>query len=114
MTTPYVVTGDDITIPVQLRKGAEGSVAPFVISGTGEVKARLVSMDHKSVYTDEIVQSSAAPGADWSTSLVVIQFAGADTDVITYQGKAKIEIQVADPLKTTWWIDCIIRKGNIA
>lgn len=114
MSTPMIVTGDDFSIQVQLKRGTPGATAPFAISETGEVKARLVSLDHKQTYTSEVTQISTLPGADWSTSLVVIRFAGSDTSGITYQGKAKIEIQVTDPLKSTWWVDCSIRRGNIA
>lgn len=113
MTTPMIVSGDDFAVQVQLKRGTPEALLPFVISGSAVVKARLVSIDHKTTYTAEVVQESTAPGADWSTSLVVIKFAGSDTSGITYQGKAKIEIQVADPDKKTWWVDCMIRRGNI-
>jgi len=115
MAKPLVVTGDDFSVSVQLKKGVGAATpAPFAISGSGAVKARLVAFDHASTYSAEVTQSSSAPGADYSTSLVTVQFAGADTTSITYQGEAKIEIQVADPTKTTWWVVCEIRKGNIA
>jgi hypothetical protein len=114
MGTPLVVTGDDFSVQVQLKRGIEGATAPFTISGTGSVKARLVSVDHKQTYTAEVSQIRDLPGADWSNSLVVINFSASDTAAIIYQGKAKIEIQVTDPLKSTWWVDCTIRKGNIA
>lgn len=114
MSTPLVVTGDDFSVQVQLKRGVEGNTNPFSISADGVVKARLVSIDHTQTYTAEVTQTRTLPGADWSTSLVIISFAAADTAAITYQGKAKIEIQVADPLKSTWWVDCIIRRGNIA
>lgn len=115
MAKPLVVTGDDFSVSVQLKKGVGSATPePFSISGSGVVKARLVSIDYASTYSAEVSQSSAAAGADYSTSLVVVNFGSADTSGITFQGDAWIEIQVADTTKTTWWVACQIRRGNIA
>lgn len=107
-----LVTGDDIAIPVTLKVNG----ATFNIPGTATVKARLVSTDHSAVITGglEAVQSDASPGADWANSLVVVEFAGADTSAITYQGKALIEIQVDDNGKRTWFVTVKVVTGNIA
>ncbi len=62
----------------------------------------------------DVAQSSAAPGSAWATSLVVVQLSQAQTASITYQGPARLEIQVDDGSKTTWWHDCEIKRGNIS
>lgn len=114
MAKPLVVTGDEFTVIVNLLKGPSDNLQTFTISGTAEVKARLVSMDHKTTYTEEITQPEANTGSNWAASTVGIRFVGTDTNAITYQGKAKLEIQVMDPDRTTWWVDIDIRRGNIA
>lgn len=115
MDIPMIVTGDDVSIPVQLKKGVGDAVpAPFAISVSATVKARIVATNHESTLSAEVTQSRAAPGADWANSLVVVQFSGTDTSAITFQGKAKVEIQVDDGGKQTWWIETKVRRGNIS
>lgn len=109
MSIPIVVTGDDIAIAVTLKRNG----AVFAINPGATVKARLVDVDHENAYTAEVAQSSSAPGADWSVSLVSVQFAPADTTTITYQGLAKLEIQVDDAIKSTWFVPVVIRRGSI-
>lgn len=110
MTTPLIVTGDDVSIPAQLKKNG----AAFAIPIGATVKARLVSINSNITYTAEILQSSDAPGADWATALVVVQFVPENTQSITFQGKARLEIQVDDGMKLTWFLLVEIRRGNIA
>ena len=110
MAIPTLITGDDIIVPVPLTKND----ATFVISGSATVKARLVSIDHKSAYSAEVTQSSATSGANWGASLVVVKFAPGDTADVTFQGLALLEVQVDDAgVKTTWFGQVVLVKGNI-
>jgi hypothetical protein len=105
-----LVTGDDTLVPVTLKKNG----ATFAIAGTAAIKARLVSVDRKVTYSEEVLQSITEAGNDLANSLVVVRLAPADTVSITYQGKARLEIQVDDGGKTTWFVDVDIVRGNIA
>ena len=110
MATPILVTGDDLSIAVTLKKND----LTFDIPIASTVTAKLVSTNHSTVYSAEAVQFSTTPGADWSNSLVVVEFAPADTASITYQGKALLEIQVDDNGKRTWFATVKIVTGQIA
>lgn len=109
MADPTIVTGDDSSLSVTLRKGG----VTFNIDTGATVQASLVSLDHQTVYAGPITQSNATPGADWANSLVVVEFASTDTDSITYQGKALMEIQVDDSGKTTFFASVMIVLGTI-
>jgi hypothetical protein len=93
MNIPEIVTGNNVSIAVQLERNA----LAFAITGTGSVRALLVSADHKTKYMiDPVDLSPAAPGANWSASLVVVEFTGGVTEDIIYQGNAILEIKVDD------------------
>jgi hypothetical protein len=110
-----IITGDDIILAVTLKRN--GAIFPIDDSSSAgsEVKAMLVSTDHKKKYmTEPVIQSSTADGADWEQGIVVIQFSESDTSEIIYQGNALIEIQVEkDGIKKTWFVLINIVKGNI-
>jgi len=110
MATPLIVTGDDISVAVTLKKND----LTFDIPLLSTVTARIVSTNHKEVYSGEVVQSNSTPGADWPNSLVVVEFAPADTNTITYQGKALIEVQVDDNGKRTWFVTVKLITGQIS
>ncbi len=105
---PVLVTGDDITLPVTLKKNG----ATFTIASGATVVGQLVSRDRKETYTVEVSQSNAAP-ADWDNSLVEVTFLSAHTADITEQGAALLEIQVDDGGKRTWFVAVTIARGNI-
>ena len=109
MTTPEIVTGDDVALSVTLKKDN----ATFTITPTAEVKAALVSTDRTKVLANEVAQSSAAEGADWANSLVVVEFSATETATVTNTGRALLEIQVDDGGKRTWFIAVLIVQGNI-
>lgn len=109
MSIPTLVTGDDVTLPVTLKKNG----ATFVISTTAVVKARLVSMDHARALSDEVSQSHAVAGADWANSLVIVALPGDITGAISGHGNALLEIQVDYSGKTTWFIPVSIVQGHI-
>lgn len=109
--TPEIITGDNVALAVTLKKNG----ATFTISGSDTVKAMLVSTANNASYTSAISQSSSAYGADWANSLVMVEFAGSDTESITFQGLAKLEIQVTQSGKnTTFFVPVIIVKGQIS
>jgi len=110
MAVPTLVTGDDIALPVTLKKKG----LTFTINPAATVKARLVSADREAVFTAEIAQSTATSGNDLANSLIVIIFAAADTADITHQGTALLEIQVDDGGKQTWFVSVRIVRGQIA
>lgn len=106
-----IVTGDTTSIAVTLYKGT----STFVIGGTAVVKAMLVSYDRTASYTSAVTQSSSTPGADWNASLVVVVIPGSETQEITYQGKALLEIQVTESgINKTWFAEVNIQTGRIA
>lgn len=109
MTVPTIVTGDDMYIPVTLKKNG----ATFAISQTGTVKARVVTTDHFKTLTVSIDQQRSMAGADWANSLVVVNIPSAQSATITQYGQAVLEIQVTDPGKTTWFANVNVIKGNI-
>jgi hypothetical protein len=111
MSVPGIVTGDSITLAVTLKKNGE----VFVIDPAAVIEAALVSKDHKTAYTIEAVaQSNAAPGADWSESLVIVELPPSATQGITYQGLALLEIQVAENgSQKTWFVLVNIVTGLI-
>jgi len=109
-----IVTGDDVQIAVQLKKGGvtvdlTGASIEANIRREGVLAAGPVSLD------------SGATGADWSTSLVVVEFTSAETAAISLSGlsdHAAIEIQVDAPSvggKKTWLVYGVVLKlGLIA
>lgn len=98
MSQVQIVTGKDQIVTVQLkRKGVDDIAAqPFVIDPGATVRAVLVSTDHKTKYGQVIACSSSTAGADWSTSLVAIEFTGTDTAAFTDFGRKLIEIEVTE------------------
>lgn len=107
-----ITTGDPASLAVTLRKAG----AVFTISGTATVKAMLISLDHNTTYTGEIAQLSTTDGADWANSLVMVFIPGTETQGISYQGAALLEVQVSESATDvkTWFVSVTITKGNIA
>ena len=116
MTTPIIVTGDDITFPTILRKKISGAsvYTTFVINASAVIAARLVSSDKESAYTPEIAQITVQAGVDLPNSTIIIKFTSAETIGITFQGNALLEIQVDDGGKLTWFTAVKINRGQIA
>ena len=115
MTTPILITGDDIVLPVVLRKKlAEATVyTTFIIDPGATIITRLVSTDRENTYTTEITQVTDHADADLPNSTIVVEFTSAQTIDITYQGGALLEIQVDDSGKLTWFTTVKINRGQI-
>jgi len=116
MTTPTLVTGDDISFPTVLRKKVTGATVytTFVIDPSAIIIARLVSTDRESTYTAEITQVTAESGSDLPNSLIIIAFTSAETIDILHQGGALLEIQVDEGGKRTWFTPIRIKRSQIA
>jgi hypothetical protein len=110
MRLPQITSGNDILLPVTLKKDD----AVFAIDIGATIKARLVSEDHFTEYCDEVVQSSATPGANWPASLVVISIPSSTSSTITKFGPAHLEIQVDDSYIQTWFVEIDVKRGTIS
>jgi len=110
MTIPNIVTGDSVSIPVQLKK--DGVVFDIPIATV--VKAAIVSYDHLVKHTSDVSQVSTTSGADWGSSIVVVEFSDTETSGIPIDGSAYIEIQVELGGKPdTFFLPIRITKGLI-
>jgi len=110
MSTATIVTGDYVSIAVQLKKN--GLV--FSISPTAEVKAAILTGSKDKILIGPINQSPSTPGADWNKSLVVIIFESTATSSMKTFGALGLEIQVSEDGKPQTWFQLInVLKGNI-
>ena len=111
-----VTTGDDTTIFHTLKKNG----VTFNIPSTAVVTARLITLGHD-IITAEVVQVDTDPGADWPNSLIAVNLPANITTVIAdgsyvWNGgeiSAKLETQVDDGKKLTWFESITIIKGTI-
>jgi hypothetical protein len=111
MSTPYIVTGDNTALPVQLKKNR----AVFNIPQDAVVKVAIVSSDHGVAYTAAVEQSYAATGADWANSLIVLELPAEETANVSYSGPAKLEVQVTnDGVDDTWFVDVELIRGHVS
>lgn len=107
---PEIVTGDDLNIPVTLKKDG----VTFAIDTAAIVQVAIVSANKSEILVAAIAQVSTTTGADWANSLVVVVMPSAATLSLATFGKAYMEIQVDEGGKTTWFAKIILTKGNIA
>ena len=108
MTT--LVTGDDVAVPVKLKKDG----LTFNIPLTATIQAAIVSADHSQTLAGPVAVLSSAAGSDWANSLVVAKFTSAQTDGILEYKPALLEVEVNDNGRQTWFGDVRIVKGQIA
>jgi len=108
-----IVTGDDISFSVQLRKGIIGKEQTFTINPAATVEAKIISSNKQEIFPITTCTPSQT-GADWANSLIVIEWASADTINVTYEGPASLEIQIDDGSKETYFDRVVIRQGTIA
>jgi len=105
-----ITTGDDAAIPVTCKKDG----ATFVVSGSAVVKAVLTGMDRQTVISPEVTIDKGATGTDLANSKLIVEFTEVQTALISEIGAAYLELQIADPLKSTWSKEVLVRNGNIA
>lgn len=111
MITEGIVSGDDVIMPVTLRKNGN----TFNIDAGAEVKASVISKSKSTTLIQPVTLSSGASGADWANSLVIVSFSSSDTANITKFGDATLEIQVnQENLKETFFSNIRLIKGTIA
>ena len=102
-----VIIGDDFIVPVTLKKNG----ATFYIANNATVKYALTD---KSVLITPVMESDRlAQGADWHTSTVVINFPSAVTAELKNFGVVKLEMQVTDITKQTWFTEVTVVKSVI-
>lgn len=109
-TTPVIVTGDDVLLYVTLKKNG----ATFAIDTGATVQARIINQHTTTNLTDAVEQVSTTAGADWDNSLVAVIFDSATTATIAKAGPARLEIQVDDGGKRTWFVNINIVLGTIS
>jgi len=123
MSKPEITTGDDAVLLHELTKydKATKKQVTFNIPNTATVISRIISIDHNETYSSEVVQSDTTAGADWANSLIAVVLDSATTSEILNksvtwkngQVNAKIETQVDDGGKLTWFASVIMVKGSI-
>lgn len=109
MATPILVTGDDTSLSVTLKKNGQ----TFNIDTGATVQASLVTPNHIKTIMNPVGVLSTATGADWTNSLIVIELTSAETGAITDYGDALLEIQVDDSGKTTFFANINVTRGTI-
>lgn len=104
-----LVTGDDyaVTATLQINGAAFDASSATII-------AAVVTLDHATKLSSDVAQNEAAPGADWSQSVIVVELAAAVTALITRYGRALIELQVDTGTKRTWWFPVDVVRGQVA
>jgi hypothetical protein len=105
-----VTAGDDTTLAVQLY---DDGGAAFVIDPGATVRAAIVDIRHTAIIVAAVACDNAATGADWSTSLVVVEFTALQTAAITSNSDAWLEIEVADTTTTTHFERIKLQRGLI-
>lgn len=106
-----IITGDDITVLVQLKKNE----APFVIDNGATVQGAIRS--GSGILGNTIACANTDVGANWPASLVAIPFTSTDTALLPElsSGSGQLEVQVDDGGKTTWIVKGVtVLKGFIA
>jgi hypothetical protein len=106
-----ITTGDDVTIPVTLKKN--GTV--FNIGLNAQVKVAIIAADRSKKLTNDILCSPDSPGADWANSLLMVEIPSSETVDMTVPSKGSVllEIQVDDGGKLTWTVPLKVMKGII-
>lgn len=109
MSNAIIVTGDDVALPVTLRKDAQ----TFTINPAATIQAAVVSVDKATTLIAATTVLEANTGSDWANSLIVVEFDSATTGAITQYTKAYLEIEVNDGGKLTWFTTIEISQGTI-
>lgn len=106
-----IITGDDTPFFVNLTKRGK----PFEISNSAEIKVVLTSIDRTIILIPETIIDKSTSGTDLLFSKIVVKFSEIETGAIDFTQfrNAYLEVQVADPNKTTWSYEISVRKGSI-
>jgi hypothetical protein len=120
-----LVTGDDEILIHDIEKEniTTGQFETFDVPTNSVVKSRLISLDHKTYYTNEVAQVSTTTGADWANSRIAAKFNESDTlginDIVGELWKngkldAKLETQINNNGKKTYFANIVMVKGSIS
>jgi hypothetical protein len=110
MTLPVLVTGDDFYLLVDLTTNELAQV----VDAAADVKARVVSVDHRTALSAAVAQSFGADGADWGAGRIAVLLDTATTAAITRYGQAQIELQVSQGgARFSWFASVMVVKGQI-
>lgn len=115
MTTPVITTGDDVAIPVTLKKKINGVLTTFTIDPAADVTAAVITTDRDNpvqLITDTVCDEGHAD-ADWANSKVIVEFASAATGAVDQYGNALLEVQVDEGGKLTWFGAVEIKLGTV-
>lgn len=108
-----VITNQDNDLIVDLTKNS----AAFVINPAATVRAAIIDTKHTRLLSSVVTCLEAAAGADWANARIVVPIAAADIAGIDISslnnGAVKMEIQVDDNGKTTWFLAGEIVNGLI-
>ena len=125
MSKPEVTTGDDVVLLHTLKKtnSLTGVLETFNVPNTATVTSRIISSDHDQTYSSAITQVDSTTGADWANSKIAVVFDSDTTNEILNNGSvlwkkgkvnAKLETQVDDGGKLTFFASMIMVKGSIS
>jgi len=104
-----LIVGDDFIVPVTLKKNG----ATFNISNSAVVSVAVIKADRSGLLSAILTSNRLAVGANWAQSLIIVNIPAATTALLSSFGAAKLEIQVYDTTKQTWFADITITKSNI-
>lgn len=116
--TVEIVTGDDAIVPLRLwKRNTSGVFVTFTIDPGATIKAKVISAEHTLDLLAETTLAVGAAGANWASSLVVIEWTSAETALAKLSRNALIEVEVDDTVNTngklTWFHPCVVTKGRI-
>ena len=109
MTALTVVTGDDLNLPITLKKNSE----TFEIASGATITAALVSANRfpKKLGTAVTVDKDVV-GTDLTASKIILQFNAAETATWP-EGDWRFEIEVDDGGKLSWFYPVTVLKGSV-
>lgn len=107
-TPPIVVTGDDVSFSATLTKG---DITFNIPSGT-PIKAALITEDHKTQLIADTVVTEVS-GSDWPNSKIMIKFTKEQTALILAAQNAKLEVEVDDGGRVTWFKPINVLLGTV-
>jgi hypothetical protein len=109
-----IITGDEVDIEVKLTKDK----AKFAIAADAVIKASIIDKNHQTVLAGPVTLSHSDVGSDWANSQIMVKMSGRLTRHLSLnmaaKMQAKLEIQVDDGIRTTWFTDITLVRGTIS
>lgn len=94
--TQTIFIGDDVFL--QYTVGTEDENGIFTaktIPLSATIKASLISRN-ETILIDSISQVSSTPNADWANGVVVVHFTNVQTNLLSFQKNAFVEVEIDD------------------